>query len=365
MPQKPDLKICLVGECLSTGGAERTMAALSRFLTANGVNVSTVIVLDSVTYEFEGDLLNLGKFKDAANGLRNKLKRAQILRHFLREKKFDCIIDFRIRRSFLQELLTRIFLYDAPVIYTIHSSNMKLYLPKPRWKARLLYKNARALVCVSNEIAQLVKDRYQLKNVQTIYNPVDIAAIESQMHESIPVSCKFIVAAGSMKSTIKQFDKLIEAYAASALPAQYIKLIVLGDGELKSGFQKLAESLGLSEMVVFPGFVQNPFAWFSRADFYVLSSQYEGLPTVLLESLCCGTPVVSFDCKSGPNEIVIHKQNGLLVADQDFEALIQALDLMVADEKLKEICSQNAKASVAKFSLDQMGADWLRLLKKP
>jgi len=363
MSKKEKYKICLVGECLSLGGAEKTMALLSRFFAANGIAVHTVIVVDSVAYSYSGELLNLGKLKNKSNGIFNKLRRFVVLKKYLRDNRFDYIIDFRIRTSFLQEYLISKWLYQLPTVYTVHSAMTDLYFPGSAWQARAIYKNAYGLVAVSDAIEAIIKTKYDLSNTKTIHNPVAIDEISNSHDTFLPRDYQYIMAAGRMKIDVKQFDRLIEAYAQSELPQKGIRLVILGDGEKRSGLEKLAADLGLQQMVVFEGHVENPYSHMKNALFFVLSSKKEGFPLVILETLACGIPVVSFDCISGPSEMIVDRQNGLLIADQDFGKLIEAMNLFIADEALYRHCRQNAKESARQFSLENIGRQWLAFLK--
>ena len=84
---------------------------------------------------------------------------------------------------------------------------------------------------------------------------------------------------------------------------------------------------------------------------------------MLIESLACETPVVAFNCFSGPSEIIVDQENGLLVENQNQEKLILAMNEMVLNEKLYYHCKQNAKLSVQRFSLETIGNQWLELMK--
>jgi len=363
MSQKGNYKICLVGECLSGGGAEKAMAMLSGFFTANGIDVHIVTVVDSIVYPYSGTLLNLGRSKNNSNDPINKFSRFMKLKAYLDKNRFDYIIDFRIRVSFMQEYLISRILYNSPTIYTVHSSMLDLYFPKSRWQSLAIYKFAAGIVAVSDAIESMIKSEYQLNNTETIHNPVDIQAIQKSALEETGIEYKYILAVGRMKDNIKQFDKLITAYSKSALPEKNIKLVILGDGEDRIDIEKQIAAMHLSQNVILKGFDKNPYPYMKNALFFVLSSKREGLPTVILESLACGTPVVSFDCVSGPREMVIDRKNGLLVDDQNFEKLTEAIDLLANDEVLYENCKRNAVESAERFSLEIIGNQWLEYLK--
>ena len=102
IPNKKN-KIALIGYRLGIGGAERVMANLSVFFEKHGVEVHNIIVIDEVSYNFSGKLINLGKLKNKSNGIINKLNRYLFLKNYLNENNFDFIIDFRFRNKPIQE----------------------------------------------------------------------------------------------------------------------------------------------------------------------------------------------------------------------------------------------------------------------
>jgi N-acetylgalactosamine-N,N'-diacetylbacillosaminyl-diphospho-undecaprenol 4-alpha-N-acetylgalactosaminyltransferase len=238
-----------------------------------------------------------------------------------------------------------------------------LYFPKNNFLANKIYSDTYKIITVSKGIEQKIIHNYNYLNLKTIYNPIDIEAIEYLSNIDIAIEERFIIAAGRMQDDIKQFDKLITSYSKSVLPAQNIKLIILGDGIEKDKLIKQVKDLQLEDKILFKGKVENPFVYFKKALYTILSSRYEGFGNVLIESLACGTPVVAFDCNSGPSEIIIDKENGLLVENQSQEKLIEAMNEMFLNDKLYYHCKKNAKASVQKFSIENIGLQWLELMK--
>ncbi|UMY65534.1 MULTISPECIES: glycosyltransferase [unclassified Flavobacterium] len=355
-------KICLVGNSLSSGGADRIHAVLSVFFVSQGLDVHNVIFIDQVTYSYGGTLLNMGARKQSGGAL-DLLRRFGFLRRYFREQQFDFIIDFRNKHKPWQEWLFTRMLYRTPYVITVHSYRTDWYIPGAPSLSRSLYRDAYGIVCVSAKIEAKVRSEYGYERVRTLYNPIELDRIDALLHEPITVDGRFVIGVGRMvHDNNKQFDGMIRAYAASALPEKNIRLVLLGDGPQRDDLIALVQSLGLSDKVVFPGFVDNPYAFLSRAECTLLTSRNEGLPNILVESLACGTPVVSFDCPSGPSEIVEDGVNGRLVPDQDFAKFTEALNEMVENSTLQDNCRQNARPSVTRFDIRIIGPQWLEYL---
>jgi N-acetylgalactosamine-N,N'-diacetylbacillosaminyl-diphospho-undecaprenol 4-alpha-N-acetylgalactosaminyltransferase len=224
-----------------------------------------------------------------------------------------------------------------------------------------MYNSSYANVAVTNQIKERIAIEHKLTNLVTIFNPIDIVEIETKKDEIIDLSYEFIIAIGQFENPIKQFDLLIEHYAKSNLPLQNIHLVILGDGDVSKLNNAILET-NFHDKIHLLGYQENPFKFVSKAKFLVLSSQNEGLPNVILEALACQTPVVTFDCPSGPREIVNGK-NGVLVENQNWQELILAMNKMIEDEVFYKSCKQNSLESCAPFLLDTIGRQWLDLMK--
>ena len=356
-------KIALIGYRLGIGGAERVMANLSVFFEKQGIEVHNIIVIDEVSYNFSGKLINLGKLKNKSNDFLNKFRRFSFLNNYLNENNFDFIIDFRFRNKPLQELLIAKFLYKSKTIYTVHSYLIDHYMSNWSFLTRFTHSDSFKMVTITNKTKELIENKHQLSNVQTIYNPINIEEINSKFNESIEINFEYIIGVGQMETDVKQLDKLIISYSNSNLPNQNIHLVLLGDGIKMKDYLLLAKQNNIEDKVHFLGFKKNPYPYLRSAKFFVLSSLNEGMPNVILEAFACGTPVISFDCLSGPSEMILNKNNGLLVENQNIEKLTDAMNLFIDDNELYTFCKENALPSCHHFSIDRIGQKWMELMQ--
>ena len=167
--------------------------------------------------------------------------------------------------------------------------------------------------------------RLEARGVKTLRNLVDLAAIEERSREPLPVerdpSVFTVVHAGRLHPQKNQ-ALLFEAFSRLRGPAE---LWMLGEGPLEAKLRALALRLGIAERVRWLGFRSNPYPFFRAADCFALSSDHEGLPNTIIESMVCGTPAVSTRCPYGPEELIEDGVSGRLVPVGDAEAFGSAL----------------------------------------
>lgn len=357
------MKVALVGYQLSSGGLDRVYSDLSIYFSSLKFEVHNIVFFDSILYPYSGKLIILEKFNSIT--IFNKFERILFLRRYLNNNNFDYVIDFRYRLKPYKELFFSHFIYgNLKTIYTVYSSKIDTYLPKNKLITKFITFNKYAIVCCSNEIKKILHREYKIDNCKVIYCSVDIDTIERMAIENITINFEYIIAAGRFDITnVKQFDKLIVAYSNSILPQKEIHLVLLGDGVLKQDFIELSKELGVGDYVHFLGFQENPFKYFIKAKFLVLCSKYEGQGTVIIEALACNIPVVTLDCVCGPSEVIENGYNGLLVENQNFIKLAEAMNTLINDEELYNHCKNNSKKSVSRFTIENIGKDWLKLFK--
>jgi len=213
----------------------------------------------------------------------------------------------------------------------LHSRRKKLRFKNISQSLAVFYPMADELVTVSHCAAKDLVTTIKSSQLQPtpIYNPIPIDTIHEKMSESLEhrwltdPDIKVILAVGRLEDQ-KDFPNLLYAFSKVRKQGDF-KLIILGEGKRRKQLETLISQLDLSEHVEMPGHVKNPYAHMYHSDLFVLSSLWEGLPTVLIEALACECKVVSTDCPCGPMEILEGGSYGNLVPIADSSALAEAI----------------------------------------
>jgi len=319
---------------LNGGGAEKVFVTLANNLATQDYQVDFVLA-DAVgpnltSLQNNINLFNLNKKHVIASYL--------LLGSYLKTNKPDVVFS-ALSNANLAIILSRLIFYpQCSVVITQHTNWSQVMANMPTikerityWISKILYPFATRIVAISdqikNEIQQMPSVRRE--NIYKIYNPVVSDEIIVQSRQKLPhqwfqnKKVPVFLSVGRL-SPEKDLETLILAFQSvhNKIPG---KLIILGEGSERKALESLIQTLGLQEHVELPGFVSNPYAYMANSDVFVLSSLFEGLPTVLIEAMACGTTVVSTNCVSGPSEILQDGAFGSLVPIHDPAALANAM----------------------------------------
>lgn len=242
----------------------------------------------------------------------------------------------------------------------IHWSRMKKAL------VGLSYRKADRVVALSNGVLSDLRHLYGLpaEKVVTIYNPVDTDSIRSMAGHHLPSSgdggLTRILSVGRLVRQ-KGFDLLIRAVAL--LKDERIQLTILGDGPEEASLRALAEELGVSDRVKFPGFTLNPFKTMRNSDLFVLSSRWEGFGHVIVEAMVVGLAVVATCCPSGPDEIITDGVDGLLCPTGSPEALADKIVYLIRSPQERRRMAIAAQSSSSRFDVKKIAREYEMLFE--
>jgi glycosyltransferase involved in cell wall biosynthesis/polysaccharide pyruvyl transferase WcaK-like protein len=321
-------RVAVVVTNLAGSGAEKVALAQAKLFKEQGHDVVMFLIDNVMTYCTEGcrfPIIPLTRAKNTykfMGDIGNKVY-ARIL-----EKKMKEIGTFDLVISNLPRADKAVKHLKHPNKYFVIHTSYKTELEKlkrtranrKRKQFRQLYEDEKIITVAKAIIEGFDALKINYKEARTVYNPFDFEKIRSLGSESIGLQEEYIISASAFRK-VKRYDVLLDAFAK--VP-QNIKLVILANSDPK--LQQMIKKRGLENRVIILGFQQNPYKYIKHAKLLVLSSEREGLPTVLIESLILGTPVVSTDCPTGPSEILTGNLSRWLVPVNDANALAEKID---------------------------------------
>ena len=367
MSKKSKKKISLFLPSLRGGGAERVFLNLAKGFAERGFSVDLILAQKEGAYL---DKVPEGVKIVDLNSRRILYSLFPLVR-YLKKEQPDVLLSAIFHVNIISVLAILLSGSNADLIVTEHNPFSITQKKLPLWERfivkffmRVLYKRTKAVVTVSKGVAEDLKSLgLNSKNFKVIYNPMDIADIkkkakEDPKHEWLENKSQPILLGVGRLTYQKDFAMLIKAFSKICKNTD-ARLIILGEGEERKNLQKLVNKLGLQDHVDMPGFVDNPYAYMSKAEVFVLSSRYEGFGNVLVEAMACGTPVVSTNCPVGPSEILDKGKYGKLVPVGDVEAMEKAIIETLHNLKLS---ADELQKRASHFSVERATDRYLQLI---
>ncbi|BCR05797.1 glycosyl transferase [Desulfuromonas versatilis] len=340
-------KISIFLPSLYGGGAERVMVNLANGLIELGYQVDVVLA------KKDGKFFNLLNSKIEIIDLRSKRTFLCLfgLIKYLKKDKPTALISGLDHANIICILAQKISRAGCRSIITLHANFQPTYddetinnIVKIKQKAfdcfiGLIFPFANNIIAVSEGVKEFYQNKYKLpKNkMKVIYNPVIDNSLKEKAKEPLDhpwfsqEHTPIILCVGRL-SAQKNFKDAIYAFCEVRKHIK-AKLVFLGEGEERLSLEEIIGKCGYKEDIEMLGFVSNPYKYLSRSSVFLLSSLFEGLPTVIIEALSLGIPVVSTDCPSGPSEIIGQNKYCRIVPVGDIHGLANGI-LEVINKKI-------------------------------
>jgi glycosyltransferase involved in cell wall biosynthesis len=359
----------LIASVDNSGGTERVLSILANHLVANNFQVSIVSLIGTGTpfFQFNKDIKIEYLYQEKPSFYKNFIDCAFKIRKFVKKQDIDTLIVV----DSIQCLFSSAALFGLNIKHFCwehfnfsvndEGKNFLGYAIQFRKIARLLAaRNCDQIITLTEKDKDLwIKGSKSFKgSIIAIPNPTPYENIESYPK----FSNKTALALGRLTYQ-KSFDLLIDAWAEVCKVRSDWKLQIVGSGEDEQKLKQLVKNLSIENFVEFIPVSKNVVPYYEQASMYCMSSRFEGLPMVLLEAQAFGLPIVSFDCNTGPSDLINHAENGYLVECFDTQKFAQSLlQLMNLDEENYVAMCHKAKVKNTDFYSDKIIEKWIKIL---
>jgi glycosyltransferase involved in cell wall biosynthesis len=359
---------------MGSGGAERVTTNLANYWAAKGWGI-TIVTLSEQNLDFyelhpSVKRISLGLASDSRNvldGLWHNMRRVIALRRLLRKIQPEIALSMMTTANIMLALAA----WGLPNLRTVGAE----HIYPPQYPLGFLWESLRskaygllnAVTALTSEGESWIKSNTNAKNVLVVPNAVTWPLPEQEPRISPLAFCqpnKQILLAVGRLNRQKGFDWLIEVFANLAHKHPNWDLVILGEGSLREMLEEQIRGSGLENRIFLPGRVGNLSEWYESADLFVMSSRFEGFPMSLLEAMASGIAVVSFDCETGPRDIIQHEIDGLLVKSDDLVNLTSELDRLMSDALLRTTFAKRALAVQERFSIVKIADMWEKLFEE-
>jgi glycosyltransferase involved in cell wall biosynthesis len=358
------IKVSLLISNLAGGGAEGVCITIANELAIRGYDVTLVVLNENnITLKSKVDPIVNYKVLNVNRGRFSFFK----LFFFLRKNADQIVFTFDSEVSIVSLFIKKYFFPSKTlVVRNINTFSSEFFGENTTIFRRTygiiflnLLKSANYIICQSEAMSSDFKHIFKKLNQKliVIHNPKKQKVPTNNIEIDDLDSEKYILSIGRLENS-KSVEYIISSFSVIAKKYPNLKLYVVGEGSEKSKLINQVASLGLTHRVKFFGFVEHPELLYKNAQFTALTSQYEGLPNVLIESISFGTPVLSFNCPGGIHEIIIPRLNGLITPLNDIESLSEGIIYMLENYWDRSKIIDSSK----KFDIDAIVDEYIKII---
>ena len=350
-------KMLLIIPTIKQGGAERVMSELANEWAGQNHEVHLVLLAKAEKfYPIKKEIIVHDLGFENNGGFRRFIAEFRIfldLRNLLKGEHPDFVLSFMTKYNILT-LLASLFL-DLRIFVSDRSNPFKNLPSHLVFFRKHTYKFATGIIAQTNTAKKLLELDTGNNNIETIPNPVkEIQVFPLLNREKIILNIGRLVPEKGQKYLLEAFSKIEDTSW---------KLVILGDGPLKTELSNLAKSYKITDRFLMPGSVNNIDEWLAKSSIFVFSSISEGFPNALVEAMAAGLPVISFDCDAGPRDIIHQNENGVLIEEKDVAGLTEAINNLIKNKDLRESLGRNSLQIREQFSLPKIAGRYFDFMK--
>lgn len=354
------MDITLLAHLHGYGGAEKSIVLLANQLTKRGHKVTLVTVTaNNNKYEIDENVSIYFIPDEGNNKMAVLLHRFVVLRKYFKKYSCDLAISFWFQIGLFAMIISKF--EGFKVIYSERGDPGDIeYSGVTGIIRNLLFPGFNGFVFQTKGARDYFSDRIRNKSC-VIHNAV---TIDEKLVSSPVKKEKYIVGMGRLHRQ-KNFQLLIDAFNLIQNEFKDYKLVIYGEGELRGILQEKIDSYNLKERVILAGNTNEPYKKMLESRIFVLSSDFEGMPNVLMEAMALGIPVISTDCSpGGAAELIENNVNGVLVPCNNAELLASAMRRLIKDYSSAIEYGNRAKEIVKTHSLKVIYDTWDEYIKE-
>lgn len=362
-------KICFFsGDITRNGGTERVSTMIANTLSKNHhleiLFLSLVEQSESPVFFIEPSIPHTALGKKWLSPGPAYLKILPKLRHFLKEQNIDILIDIDIVLDILsftaaKGLKTKIISWEHFSYFFEMDSFYRRFILKHFTK-----RTDAVVTLTKHSVRNLQQDFHRTGRIFSIYNPIEEADISDTSPVPDILSRENALITVGHLIHIKGMDYIVKIARHLFPKHPDWKWYIVGDGEERAFLEKAIQHYHLERHLILTGHLSDVSSYLKKSKIYVMTSRTEGLPMCLLEAKNYKLPSISFNIRTGPNEIIEHKKNGYLIHPFDWQEMTKKLHALMSDPELLQDFSMHSQDNIEKFRMEHIKKQWEALFQK-